>query len=108
MVASLLEEAGKEKAPTVLAWENTEGGTYRQVECSTVPVGFYWRPTHTRSPLFLSLVTRSRRCGGQLPARLYVGTHLQFPCSGARIRGEEVVLGSLATKIYREILITKK
>mmetsp|Transcript_20763 Transcript_20763/g.41318 ORF Transcript_20763/g.41318 Transcript_20763/m.41318 type:complete len:821 (+) Transcript_20763:54-2516(+) len=26
MVASLLEEAGKEKAPTVLYWENTEGG----------------------------------------------------------------------------------
>ncbi|KAL7497471.1 hypothetical protein ACHAWT_007442 [Skeletonema menzelii] len=26
MVASLLEEAGEEKAPTVLYWENTEGG----------------------------------------------------------------------------------
>jgi prolyl oligopeptidase len=26
MVASLLEEAGKKKAPTVLYWENTEGG----------------------------------------------------------------------------------
>ena len=26
MVAALLEEAGPEKAPTVLAWENTEGG----------------------------------------------------------------------------------
>ena len=26
MVASLLEEAGKEKAPTVYYWENTEGG----------------------------------------------------------------------------------
>ena len=26
MVAALLEEAGPERAPTVLAWENTEGG----------------------------------------------------------------------------------
>ena len=26
MVAALLEEAGPDKAPTVLAWENTEGG----------------------------------------------------------------------------------
>eukprot|EP01046_Picozoa_sp_COSAG06_P055369 COSAG06_NODE_10161_length_1738_cov_1.133618_2_plen_234_part_00 len=26
MVASLIDEAGPEKAPTVLAWENTEGG----------------------------------------------------------------------------------